>query len=203
MWYVEVFIGSACTISFPEPALPLSSERETGIIENHQILGADQKDRSFWQRDWRVYLKNCACALLETLSSRFRTNLVISYLCTWWCGSGHFFFFFLHSHLLRNRNRPLSSALQIHRKYKSDHGLICTCYLCNHLRFVLCKKNNSKKLGKKINKNKEEERTKRDNLTKRGKAATSLPLVKQAKKKIDFKGVSNKLQLSVLIKWIF
>lgn len=56
---------------------------------------------------------------------------------------------------------------------------------------------------KKTNKNKEEERTKRDNLTKRGKAATSLPLVKQAKKKIDFKGVSNKLQLSVLIKSFF
>ena len=55
---------------------------------------------------------------------------------------------------------------------------------------------------KKTNKNKEEERTKRDNLTKRGKAATSLPLVKEAKK-IDFKGVSNKLQLSVLIKSLF
>lgn len=35
---------------------------------------------------------------------------------------------------------------------------------------------------KKTNKNKEDERTKRENLTKRGKAATSLLLVKKAKK---------------------
>ena len=33
MWYVEVFIGSVCTLSFPEPALPLSSERETDALE--------------------------------------------------------------------------------------------------------------------------------------------------------------------------
>ena len=36
------------TISFPEPALPLSSERCLA-------LGADQKDRSLWERDWVSY----------------------------------------------------------------------------------------------------------------------------------------------------
>ena len=52
-------------ISFPEPALPLSSGAGNG-----RILGADQKDRSLWERDWaftnfressmvtRTYLQN-------------------------------------------------------------------------------------------------------------------------------------------------
>ena len=33
-------------ISFPEPALPLSRKR---------ILGADQKNRTLWERDWTTH----------------------------------------------------------------------------------------------------------------------------------------------------
>ena len=38
---------SVKAISFPEPALPFSSERETDV----SILGADQKDRSLWKTE--------------------------------------------------------------------------------------------------------------------------------------------------------
>ena len=36
-----------CSISYPEPSLPLSS----GTV---RVLGADQKKRGLWERDYRM-----------------------------------------------------------------------------------------------------------------------------------------------------